>query len=79
MKRIFSVALMLGISGVAHAQQPPNPQVAIYSQLLTEANSRLAAAGAQEQVLMKQRDDALAEVKRLTDKYEPKKPTEPKP
>jgi hypothetical protein len=75
MKKIAIFAAFTLLSGIAHAQVqgPPDPQVVIYQQLLSEANARLVASAAHEQITAQELKQSQARVKELEDKYEPKK------
>lgn len=65
---ILGLAILIGISGPAAAQQPPDLVRDTYRQLLGEANDRIAGLAAQVQALTKQNE----ELKKMA--QPPKKP-----
>ena len=83
MKRIIIASLVFGFSSPAFAQMaapPVDPQVAVYRQLLDNANSQLAqsVAGASGQITALQKQVADLQ-KQLADAKAPAKPEAPKP
>lgn len=64
MKRLLVLGAILAWSGSALAQQAqPDPQVAIYRQLLDEANNRFVQQTLRVQELQKEKDDLAAKAK----------------
>ncbi len=60
---VTAVALLLLGWCNAHAQQPPEDgRIAVYRQLLTQANDNVAALGAQLNAAVKERDELKAQI-----------------
>lgn len=76
----YLVALLLFVPSLALAQQPSPSNIAL--QINTAVSNMALSLERETQTvtaLQQQLNAAQAEVKRLTDKYEPKKPEEKKP